>query len=520
MRNNLFIGISLVVVLSLAIFAALSTQRRIDNLELELQQRTEIVDRGSVIERSTEILNQAQGAVDLATNLLGLFEALSLAVTVGGVVLVSIGLGNFNDARNDLKETREEVDKSRQDFEDKYNQDFEKYTQDAHNELTQTRQDVKQEIEDYRGEFDEYRQDFVAKYSQDFAEYNQEFEKYRQTVDAEIRAREEELRELRRELEESAKNDRQTTANALLANALIPLGERQYKASDYKGAMNTYMRALELDPINPVVNQRLAYVHTAMGDLGAAKERYEKAIATEPDFAPALAGLGFVTRRFAEQLEKEMNGADLSDEVATQKLLEHDLLLTKSAEYLQRALQISPKLIDDDGESWWGVLGGLRKRRGQIDQAIEAYRQATIVTPQSSYGYGNLAQLYMKQDDVEKMLETFERVEQIAYKEADATEGNFWGYSDLVVSSYAIGKHEQARLSLPIAISIAPVDSPYMLEGLVETLREVVEHVEDPKKPHIHEAIEIIDTEMATRTARMSKPEADSDATETEDTAE
>ncbi|MDQ7025921.1 MAG: tetratricopeptide repeat protein [Anaerolineae bacterium] len=453
MRNNILIGVGLIIVLSVAVFAALSMQKRIDNLERELEQRTELVNRGDVIEQATEILNQAQGAVDLAVNLLGLFEALSLAVTVGGVVLVAMGLGNFNDARTQLAETREEVS---------------------------------QEAENYRAEF----------------------EKYRQTVDEEIKKREEELKKLRHELEESAKNDRQTTANALLANALIPLGERQYKASDYTGAMNTYRRALELDSINPVVNQRLAYVHTAMGNLEAAKEHYQKAIETEPNFAPALAGLGFVTRRFAEQLEKEINGDDLSHEVATQKRLEHDQLLTEAAGYLQHALQISPKLIDDDGESWWGVLGGLRKRRGQIKQAIEAYRQATIVTPQSSYGYGNLAQLYMKEGDVEKMLETFERVEQIAFKEADATEGNFWGYSDLVVSSYAIGKHEQARRCLPIAISIAPVDSPYMLEGLVETLREVVEHVQDEKKPHIYEAIEILDVEMAERDARMNKPES------------
>jgi tetratricopeptide (TPR) repeat protein len=209
-------------------------------------------------------------------------------------------------------------------------------------------------------------------------------------------------------------------------------------------------------------------------------------------------------------MDKVIDTGNFTPDELIQKRLERNQLLTNAESYLQRALQISPKLVDDDGESWWGVLGGLYKRRGQIDEAIKAYHQATVVTPQSSYGYGNLAQLYMKQGEVEKMLETFEHVEQIAYKEADAESGNFWGYSDLVVSSYAIGKHEQARRALPVAMSIASPDSPYMLEGLVETLREIVEKVEKEKRPHIREAIEMIDAEMERRAAAQQKQQEQS----------
>ena len=448
MRNNMIIGILLIAVISGMVYFPYTMNKRINEVQTELRMRfdnTEEIELDDVLDEAQEVLGQAQGAVELASNLLGLFEALSLAVTIGGVVLVSIGLGRFNEARTESAETREIVER---------------------------------QLEESRKRFED-----------------------------EIEKREKELRLLREELESVAAAERQKTSDALLANALIPLGERQYKASDYTGAMNTYNRALELDPTNPVVNQRLAYVHTAMGDLERARERYEKAIETEPDFAPALAGLGFVTRRFAERLDNVVEDNNLTDDERVQKRLERAQLLTEAEHYLQHALQVSPKLVDDDGESWWGVLGGLYKRRGQIKEAIEAYRQATVVTPQSSYGYGNLAQLYMKEGQIDKMIETFEHVEQIAYKEADATEGNFWGYSDLVVSSYAIGKHEQARRALPIAISIAPVDSPYMLEGLVETLREIVEHVEAKKKPHILEAIDILDKENEKRKAQLWQEE-------------
>jgi tetratricopeptide (TPR) repeat protein len=443
MRNYLLIGIAAVIVSSFAMYWIFDARNRIHELERQLDQQENIADTDDVVAHATEILNRADDTVNLATNLLGLFEALSLAVTIGGVVLVSLGLGRFNDARN---------------------------------ELIEARQEVKQEIDDYRRNFD-----------------------------AEVKARENKLNLLREELEASANHDRQATTQALLANALLPLGERQYKASDYEGAIATYQRALELHPDNPVVNQRLGYVYTQMGNLDEAKKHYEKAIIDEPNFAPALAGLGFVTRRFAEQLDKVVDDPTLFDDARVQKRLERNQLLTEAESYLQRALRISPRLVDDDGESWWGVLGGLYKRRGQIKEAIAAYHQATVVTPQSSYGYGNLAQLYMKEGEIQKMLQTFERAEQIASKEADATGGNFWGYADLVVSSFAIGKPEQAARILPIAMQIAPVDSPYMLEGLIETLREIVEKVPEDRRPPMREAITYLAEEMARRTEQLRR---------------
>lgn len=388
------------------------------------------------------ILARAEQAVELAFNLLGLFEALSLSITIGGVIITAFGLTRFTDASNELEKTRTLVER---------------------------------EMEEARIRFENA-----------------------------IVQREAELATMRTELEKEVQEDRQKTADALLANALIPLGERQYRTSDYKGALTTYVRALELDTHNPVINQRLAYVYTQAGELEKAKYHYERAIEREKNFAPALAGLGYVYRRFGENLGNELNKGNFSEDVRLHKTIERDQFLNRSEEYLLQALNLSPKLVDDDGESYWGILGGLYKRRGQIDQAIEAYRKVTEVTPQSSYGYGNLALLYQKKNDRAAMLKTYERVEQIAIKEADAEAGNFWGYSDLIVSSFAIGKTAQAKEALPIAISIAPIDSPYMLQGLTDTLRELENFLDADKLPAIEEAIAILDAEMERR-AKMAE---------------
>lgn len=430
----LTVGI-LVLAVSLVGLLAVNNYLRIQVLgNIDFDVATEPDEQ--ILQQAEVVLAEAEQAVDLAFNLLGIFEALSLAITIGGVVLTAFGLTRFTTARNELEEARRLVEK---------------------------------ELEEARNRFE-----------------------------SAIVEREQEIKEMRVELTEAAEMERQRTSGALLANALIPLGERQYRTSDYQGALNTYMRARELDPNNPVINQRIGYVYAQSGELEAAKKHYEFAIQREHDFAPALAGLGYVYRRFGEDAAK-IALDNMPEEERTQKLIQRDQLLNESEDLLLQALKLSPKLVDDDGESYWGILGGLYKRRGQIDQAIEAYQKVIEVTPQSSYGYVNLALLYQKKNERNLAIKTYEMVEQIASKEAEAEAGNFWGYSDLISSSFAIGKHEQAQQALPIAMSIAPIDSPYMLQGLTDTLRDLVDFLDSERVPPINEAIKILEAEMKSR---------------------
>jgi tetratricopeptide (TPR) repeat protein len=89
-------------------------------------------------------------------------------------------------------------------------------------------------------------------------------------------------------------------------------------------------------------------------------------------------------------------------------------------------------LVDDDGEAWWGSLGGLYRRRGQTEQAIKAYERAAEVTPHSSYPFSNLAMLYMRTKDHESMMKMFKRVERIAHAETQAEVDTYWAYADLL----------------------------------------------------------------------------------------
>jgi tetratricopeptide (TPR) repeat protein len=149
--------------------------------------------------------------------------------------------------------------------------------------------------------------------------------------------------------------------------------------------------------------------------------------------------------------------------------------------------------VDDDGESWWGSLGGLYRRRGQIDQAIFAYNKAAEVDPNSSYAFSNLALLYMQRNEAEKMVDTYHQVERLAQAEVQADVDNYWAYADLLTSRLALKKLTEAETTLPYIFTTAPVDSPYALEVLIDTLKRLEKVLDREHASRVQDYIDRID---------------------------
>ena len=372
--------------------------------------------------------------VDYAFNLLGLFEAIGLLITVGAGLAALLGVTQLYSARKDTRKINEEL---------------------------------KQQAADLLQRFDD-----------------------------EIEQRKRDVEALREQLMRAEQEQHKNTVNALIGSALLPIGERQYRNGDQEGAIATYKRALELDPNNPVFYQRLGYIFTQQGKFVEAEQYYNRAIGLEANFAPAIAGLGYVYRRMGDE-EKNFD--------------RRTELYIKAEQHLTDALKLSDRLLDEDGEPWWGVVGGLRRRRGQLDEAIYAYEKVTKIAPNSSYGFGNLALLYMKKNDREAMLKTYKHVERIAETEIRSKAGNFWGYADLIVARLALGKSEQALDDLRIAIGLAPINARYMLEGLRDTLADLARFIEDEKRPAIEQAVRELNRELAQRAAQaqIEQPEGE-----------
>lgn len=330
-------------------------------------------------------------------------------------------------------------------------------------------------------EVEGFRQVLDQQIAEAKASTSAEIEAAKAQLDAEMARRQQELDSLR----ESAQAVRNEAARARLASALLPLGEQQYKAADLAGAIFTYERALQLDDRNPVTYYRLGYVYNRIGQFERALDQLAAALDIDKDFMPAKAAIGYTYRRMAEALPQGDN--------------QRELLFSEAEHRLRDALNQQPTLVDDDGESWWGSLGGLYKRRNQSDLAKDAYRRACKVTPHSSYPFMNLAVLEMKDGNRDAMLRAFQHVERVARAETQAQAGNYYGLADLMTAQLALGKPAEAEDTMQALFDIVPANEN-VLDLELDTLRAMLSVLEgDSVAPHIAQTIERIEVEQARR---------------------
>lgn len=327
------------------------------------------------------------------------------------------------------------------------------------NQLSQAKSDLRKAQDDFENDLKELAESFKT----------------------DLRQKQAELDALKAELQASAKDERIRSEEATIALSMLPLAERQYQVKDYDGALESYRRALALDPTNAVIHYRLGYVYTQTGRLDAATDHLNKALDIDPQFALALANLGYVMRRRADELKESV---------------EKGRLLAEAELKLRQALTLSPKLVDEDGESWWGSLGGLHRRRGQIDDAIDAYRRAQRVTPAASYPVANLALLFLQKGDRERMQEAFQRAERLAQRGVLADGRDFWAWADLMVAQLALGKFSDAQVTLEWVVMSVPEAAPRVLGQPLDTLKQLTQRATPESAERLRPFIERLEAQM------------------------
>lgn len=392
------------------------------------------------------MLERAEREVDRAFSLLGLFEAIGLVVTVFalgagfiGPIVGGIYTRNVQKANREVQGARRELEKTRKDVETQL-------------EATRNLQDTSRELEKR-----------LNSASDDFKRASEELDTRVRNALKELEEQmiqnRTQLIELRAALKDSVLDQQARTTRALQGQSLQVLGERQYRERNLEGAIETLNRAIELDDRNPITHYQIGYVYVQHGVLDEAEFHLKKALEIDPKLGQAMATLGYVYRRMAEKLEMSKERIDKFNQ-AERLLLD--------------ALEISDRLIDSDGESWWGSLGGLYRRQGQIDQAIHAYERAAKVTPRSSYPFSNLAMLYLAKGNLDAMRENFARVEQLASAETQADSNNYWAFADLVTSRLAQNKIKETDAAMASLLYTVPSGSSYVLESLLDTLERLL----------------------------------------------
>ena len=269
------------------------------------------------------------------------------------------------------------------------------------------------------------------------------------------------------ELENRLRND---VGKSNLALSLLPLAERQYQSGNVDGALDTYQRAIDLDPNNPVPHYYVGYILTQKNYLKDAEIALRKALALDERFLHAQAALGYTLRRIGEHEENFEARYKIYGEA--EKLL-------------KMALAANAQLVDADGESWYGSLAGLYKRLGDVEQAKFYYERAAIVTPLSSYPVLNLAVIALEHHSEEINIR-FERVERLALLKILSIQENYWSYGDLLMARLALGKSEEALDTLDTLIEIVPVGVKDVLprvKSSIELLQVTSDYPDDRRNP-------------------------------------
>lgn len=116
-----------------------------------------------------------------------------------------------------------------------------------------------------------------------------------------------------------------------------------------------------------------------------------------------------------------------------ERTIERKEKLESACERFERAISFNESALDDNGESVYGSLGGIYLRLGHRAKAIEAYKNAVRVR-RTSYPLGNLALLFMEDNNHEEMVRYFRQVEKFARARTERTPDDKWAYNDLFLA--------------------------------------------------------------------------------------
>lgn len=269
-----------------------------------------------------------------------------------------------------------------------------------------------------------------------------------------------------------AESDHETLL-AIRALSLLQLGEQQVKARNVKSALRTYQEAYALDPDNPATNYFLGYLYTESRQIEKGIEHLERALTQNEQYPPAEAALAYALRLKADKM------ADSE---------EKNLLYAKSEQMFLDALAQDPAVRDVNGESFHAVLGGLYKRLNRMDEAIEAYKAAELVTPQNSYPIINLATLYYLRGDLKQAKHYYERSAAISARMLDDNPFDYWTRFDLSAAQLVLGNLEQAKWQLNLAAQHVRLVGP--LETFLHDLERLKAAPTSPK--NVDELIELV----------------------------
>lgn len=234
-------------------------------------------------------------------------------------------------------------------------------------------------------------------------------------------------------------------------------------------AQNLFLGETDQDPSKAATLTERAedfYIKITRVDNETAIALYEEALAEDPEFAPAYAGLAnaLVQRviRWQGEPGDQFSGATSLGEALQRELNQTPVAmeLLKRAEALaKRAVELAPN--DPDALK---ALGFVASAQGNLDKALTHYQKAIQVDANAWPSIYNLGDIYQIKGDEEKALHYFEEayliMEQV-YEEEPQRIGVWHAQigNDVAARYEALGKNSEAEIWYRRVLVYSPLDA-------------------------------------------------------------
>jgi len=275
----------------------------------------------------------------------------------------------------------------------------------------------------------------------------------------------------------------QTELAGSRALGLLEEGRRSREVNNLPDALQSLESALQHadEGLLDNIYYEMAMVYLALHEAENAEKALIEALRHKEDHIQSLIQLGIMHRRQGDKAETES---------------ERNRLYSDAEAKFREALKIQNNLLDIEGESVWGSLGGVLKRRNRIDDAIKAYKNAARVK-RSSYPYNNLGLLYLeKGKEYEKAIkQAFTLVELFTRTKLLFDPSDEWVHNDNFIAKIVLGKTTEAEEALSTLLILAP---DYALHSLLSTFDIIRESdaVKDKVKDYVEYAIKMINNRL------------------------
>jgi protein O-mannosyl-transferase len=195
------------------------------------------------------------------------------------------------------------------------------------------------------------------------------------------------------------------------------------RISDWSDAARLYEHSLQATPRSAKLHYNLGAILEGRKDFAQASSEYNKAVGLEPNYEPALAGLGNVDLNLgrmkeasqmfqkALQLKPDDVKAATNYGTALQSLGEFDAAKAQ----FQHAISLAP-----DNDDAYCDLGVLLFQTGDASGAVLQFDQAAKINPSDPTPLFNLAAIYEKTGRPDLAVKLYEQVLQLSPGDPDA----------------------------------------------------------------------------------------------------